>query len=311
MKYLYYRFPASIILLLFLTILFLYFRKKRIIKKIRSMTMEEKTKLINHIIEPVGFIYEPYKDIFATRLRAPQKLFGYTTFYDWSAPFFHMVFDYETIYFDYNERTWLIEMWKGQYGINSGCELGIYYADSLVSPEDYKTTLFYTVDEKDMLDISLKLNRRTKIKSTSPTKIGYLKYHHWWLTIFKMGLFSKPKQLFVNACIRFKNYPMLHSFLDSFDKTMPPDTQYRLNGLNLYFTFGESRRKYPWYQKLLRSIALKFCHLYCIVFNVLTKTFKNTGDKILYLYFYLPFALRFIFKIKKKNKRFKKASLKI
>lgn len=264
------------------------------------MTLEEKTELINTLIEPVGYIYEPLQDIFATRLNAPQKLFGYTTFYDFSAPFFNMVFDYETIYFDYNGRTWLVEMWKGQYGINSGCELGLYYADTLVSPDDYKSTVFHAVDEKDMLDISLKLKRKTK-DGTYPTMLGYLKYHHWWLTIFKMGVFSKPGHLFVNTSIRFKNYPMLYSFLDSFEATMPPDTEYRLNGLNLYFTFCKSHRKYPWFKRLVRRIALTLCHLYCILFNFITRPFENTGDKILYIYYYLPFSLRLIFRPKKEK----------
>lgn len=298
MDYLYWLIPTAILLFLLFTILILHFRKRRIVKKILSMTLEEKTKLINRLAEPAGYIYEPVQDIFATRQNAPQKLFGYTTFYDLSAPFFNMVFDYETIYFDYNGRTWLIEMWKGQYGINSGCELGIYYADSLVSPDDYKNTLFHAVDEKDMLDISLKLNRKTK-DGTYPIRLGYLKYHHWWLTIFKIGVFSKPSQLFVNTSIRFKNFPMLYSFLDSFGATMPPDTEYRLNGLNLYFTFCKSRRKYPWFKKLVRTIALTLCHVYCILFNFITRPFQNTGDKILYIYYYLPFTVRLIFRPKK------------
>lgn len=302
MKYLYWLIPAAILLLILLTALVLHFRKKRSIKKVHSLSTEEKTELINHLIEPVGYIYEPFQDIFATRLNAPQKLFGYTTLYDFSAPFFNMVFDYETIYFDYNGRTWLIEMWKGQYGINSGCELGIYYADSLIVPEDYKNTLFHAVDERDMLDISLKLNKKAK-KNTYPARLGYLKYHHWWLTIFKMGVFSKPEQLFVNTSIRFKNYSMLYSFLDSFEATMPPNTEYRLNGLNLYFTFCKSYRKYPWFKKLVRKIALALCHLYCILFNLITRPFANTGDKILYIYYYLPFTIRLIFRPKKQKNR--------
>lgn len=300
MNYLYWLIPAAILLLILLAMLILHFRKRRIVKKIRSMTLEEKTMLINHLVEPAGYIYEPIQDIFATRLNAPQKLFGYTTFYDLSAPFFNMVFDYETIYFDYGSRTWLIEMWKGQYGINSGCELGIYYADSLVSLDDYKSTLFHAVDEKDMLDISLKLNRKTK-HGAYPTRLGYLKYHHWWLTIFKMGVFSKPSQLSVNTSILFKNYPMLYSFLDSFEATMPPDTEYRLNGLNLYFTFCKSNRQYPWFKKLVRKIALTLCHIYCVLFNFITGSFQNTGDKILYIYYYLPFTLRLIFRPKKEK----------
>lgn len=301
MKYLYYLIPAIILFLLLLSALFLYLRKRHNVKKIHAMTTEEKTTLINQLIEPVGYIYEPRQDIFATRLNAPQKLFGYNSFYDFSAAYFNMIFDYETIYFDYGNRTWLIEMWKGQYGINSGCELGIYYADSLVSPDDYTKTHFHAVDEADMPDISLQLNRISKKNPFLYTRLGYLKYHHWWLTIFKMGVFSKPSGLFANASIRFKNYPMLYSFLDSFEATMPPETEYRLNGLTVYFTFKKSHRKYNLFKRFVRRIALTLCHLYCILFNLITKTFENTGDKILYIYYFLPFSLRLIFRPKKEK----------
>lgn len=303
MKYLYYLIPAAIILFLIITALILYLRKRRIVKKIRAMTTLEKTTLINNLIEPVGYIYEPTQDIFATRLNAPQKLFGYNTFYDLSAAYFNMVFDYETIYFDYGDRTWLIEMWKGQYGINSGCELGVYYADSLVAEDDYKKTHFHAVNEEDVLDISLLLNRTEKNLSFLKTRLGYLKYHHWWLTIFKMGVFSRPSDLIVNTSIRFKTYPMLYSFLDSFETTMSPDTEYRLNGLNVYFTFKKSLRKYPLFKRIVRRIALTFCHLYCILFNFATNSFENTGDKILYIYYFLPFTLRLIFRPQKKDRK--------
>lgn len=298
MKYLYLIIPAVILLLLLLTILFFHLRKKRIIKKVRSLSTEEKTELINRLIEPVGYIYEPIQDIFATRLNAPQKLFGYTSFYDFSAPYFNMVFDFETIYFDYGGRTWLIEMWKGQYGINSGCELGIYYADGLISPDKYDSTLFHAVEERDMLDISLKLNKHATQTNTPPSRLGYLRYHHWWLTIFKMGVFSKPKQLFVNTSIRFKNYAMMYDFLDAFEATMP-ETPYKINGLTVYFTFCKSHRKYNWFKRIVRHIALALCHFYCILFHLITRPFVNTGDKILYIYYYLPFTLRLIFRPQK------------
>ena len=42
------------------------------------------------------------------------------------APRFQMVFDALPVYFDYQKKTWLIEFWKGQYGINTGAEIGIY-----------------------------------------------------------------------------------------------------------------------------------------------------------------------------------------
>lgn len=265
------------------------------------MCNSEKSDLLNILSEPIGYSYDSLQDIFVSKLDASQKIFGYTTLYDLAAPFFNMIFDYETFYFDYNNRTWLIEMWKGQYGINTGCELGIYYADKIVEPDKYKTTLFKVVDAKDMLDIRLKLNKYCNHKKNI-ISVGNVVKRHWWLTIFKMGCFTKPANLFVNTAIGFKDYSMMYSFLDSFKLTMPTTT-YKTRGLTVFFNFDNSKRKYSIIKKLLRNTALLFCKIYCKLFNHITRPFCKSGDKLLYLYFFFPFALHRIFRTKKNKNR--------
>ena len=299
MDYLYIIIPALCLLLIFTLTALLHFKKKSVIYKVNSLSTSEKNTLLDTLAEPIGYGYDSGQDLFIARKNAPQKIFGYTTLFDLSAPYFNMIFDYETIYFDYNGRTWLIEMWKGQYGINTGCELGIYYADEIVSPKDYRTAHFQSVAEKDMLDISLELNR-IPIHKSPYYIIGKEHNHHWWLTIFKMGLFTKPEHLLVNTSIRFKDRYMLYSFLNSFEKALPY-VPYKLSNLAVYFTFFNSNRSYSLFKRFVRRMALTFCHLYCIFFNYLTRAFENTGDKLLYLYFYLPFTIRMIFKPKKKK----------
>ena len=301
MKYLFFIIPAAILLILLVPLLlFLHFRKKRVIRKVNALNVVEKRTLINNIVDTFGYAYVSYQDIFATRLDAPQKQFGYTTFYDLSAVYFNMVFDYETIYFNYNGRTWLIEMWKGQYGINAGCELGVYYADSVIPPDKYSTTLFHAVGRNDMPDISLRLNKHSNRKLHEYTLLGQLRYRHWWLTLFKMGEFTKPKDLFVNTSIRFKDYAMLRRFLDSFVKVLP-DTAYKVNGLTVYFTFYQSNRQYSIFQKTLRRLALLSCRIFCKWFHFITRPFENSGDKLLYIYYYLPFTVRFLLNGKPKK----------
>lgn len=297
MDYLYIIFPTLFILLITIIILLLHYRKRNAIQKVSSLSPDQKDTLLDTLAKPVGYGYDSQQDLFIARKDAPQKIFGYTTLFDLFAPYFNMIFDYETIYFDYNGRTWLIEMWKGQYGINTGCELGIYYADKIVSPKDYSTAHFKSVAEKDILDISLELNRIPLPKSPYHT-IGKEQNHHWWLTIFKMGLFTKPYDLLVNTAIRFKDRYMLYSFLNSFEKTLP-HVPYKINNLTVRFSFFQSNRSYSVFKKFVRRMALTFCHFYCIVFNHLTRPFENTGDKLLYLYFYLPFIIRMIFNPKK------------
>lgn len=291
MKYLPLIILLGIILFILTISLLLHIKKKRILKKIHSLSPNEKHSLINHLSEPLGYSFHPVQDIFTSHLEAPQKIFGYNTFYDWAATYFSMIFDYETIYFDYNGRTWLIEMWKGQYGINSGCELGIYYADTLLSPNDYSSAQFHAVEESDMLYISMELNGNQS--DSSP--LGYHSGHHWWLTIFKCGHFSKPENLHVHIALRFKDYFMLKSFLTSFRNQLP-DTPYHQRGLTLSFPFYRSKRRYSRFRKVLRKTALLTCSFYCKIFLHLTRDFSNSGNKILYLYYYLPSLIKRITK---------------
>ena len=298
MKYLYFLIPTIFLLLLLLLVILFHFKKKNVIKKVRTMNLSEKKELLNHLAEPIGYFYEPGQDIFASRHNAPQKLFGYMHLFDLSATYLNMIFDYETFYFDYDHRTWLIEIWKGQYGINTGCELGIYYADHILSPEEYRTAHFQAVSPKDMLYITLRLNRHLTKKAQDSERLAQLKGPHWWLTIFKLGTFTKPEDLFVNVSIHFKNTPMMYQFLQSL-KTTLPDTFYKVNGLTVYFTFNRSQRKYNFFRRFIRRMALISCKIYCKWFNYVTRPFSSSADKLLYLYYYLPFTVRHLLKPKK------------
>lgn len=301
MDYLYIIIPAAFLLLVLILIIIFHFRKKTVIKKVKALSLTEKSAILNKLAEPAGYTYDPWQGLFTTRLDASQKVFGYANLYNVWAAYFNMVFDYETIYFDYNNRTWLIEMWKGQYGINSGCELGIYYADKIISPDKYNSTIFKAVDAKDMLDITLKLNNCChNRRNCKYTKLGFIKKKHWWLTIFKMGTFSRPDELYVNTSITFKDYGMLFSFLNSFKSTLP-DTTYKINGLTIYFTFCRSRRKYSIFRRIIRHMALTSCHIYCKWFNYITRPFLSAGDRLLYIYLYLPWSMRFLIKSKRKQ----------
>lgn len=323
MSYIYLGIPVVILLLVTICILIFHFRKKAIIRKVNCMTVSEKKELLDSFAGPAGYRYEPSQDIFTAKIDAPQKSLGYTSLYDLSAPYFKMVFDYETVYFDYRGRTWLIEMWKGQYGINTGCELGIYYADEIIPPEKYHATLFHAVDARDMPDIFLKLNRHCKQSQSgqsgglspqrrragndgSPegcgvccslqySQLGHMQGRHWWLTIFRMGCFTKPSELFVNTAIRFPDHRMMAKFVESFQRTLP-DTAIKTGGLSVYFTFDQSRRKYSLFRRIVRRMALLSCRFYCRWFNYLTRPFEKSGDKLVYAYCYLPLIIKRMFR---------------
>ncbi|MBN1962231.1 MAG: DUF4474 domain-containing protein [Deltaproteobacteria bacterium] len=77
-----------------------------------------------------GFCYSPEQDIIYSRMDAWQRKFGYAYSYDIAAPItISAIIDCEPFFFHYNNKHWMIELWKGQYGLETGAEIGIYNSD--------------------------------------------------------------------------------------------------------------------------------------------------------------------------------------
>lgn len=75
-----------------------------------------------------GFSYDPAQKILYSNLNGPQRFFGFCETIDVSAdPILSSSIFCDPIYFYYNGREYLLELWKGQYGIMSGVEVGLYY----------------------------------------------------------------------------------------------------------------------------------------------------------------------------------------
>ena len=120
-------------------------RKKRILKKIARMSPCEKYSLLDSVVKPFGYMYIPEWDIFSSRVDAWQRQFGYGTVYEQASVYFNMVLQTLPVYFDYEGRTWLIQVWKGQYGICTGCELGLYHANGLVDESQRKDAFYFSL----------------------------------------------------------------------------------------------------------------------------------------------------------------------
>ena len=112
------------LLLLFLLFLLNYHKRKKLILQIQRMPSEKKSALLQNLLLPYDLSYLPLHDLFTYRedawlpktCRRPAD----TAIRDLSLQ------DALLIYFDYNEKTCLIKLKKGQYGIYFGGEIGLY-----------------------------------------------------------------------------------------------------------------------------------------------------------------------------------------
>ena len=286
----------AVLLIVLLLLFFCHRKKKKLIDKICRLSMHDKCCFLNELTEPFGYKYDVRQDIFTSTVDAWQKFYGYGNIYDRLAPHASMIFDCQPIYFDFEGKTWLIEFWKGQYGINTGSEIGIYRASGIVPPEQRKTTMFAAVPEEEYLDM------RTELLCKGEP-IAAFSAVHWWLTMFCMGRFSHPKELTLNVSIRFTDMNMRDAFVDAlFDNGYDPESVCVCFG-TVIFTVQIPHKHRCFLRRLYRCYVQWKNHMFCRLFHFITRPFSNTCDKILYLYFYVSFAFRHMLRLKRFRKR--------
>ena len=271
-------------------------RRKKIICRIKEMDCCAKCTLLDELVYPFGYRFHCDHGFFSSTVDAPQRRAGYAWLYDYMAPRFQMVFDSLPVYFDYRGRTWLIEFWKGQYGINTGAEIGVYHADGIIPESDYKTTWFTCAEDHEMLDCSFQLCKRGSECICNSDR-------HWWLTAFLVGCFSKPSALTMESCISFPNREMLCAFVDGLKRTGYPDDCLSVRGLTVCFVFHRDSTRYNLMTRFWRSFSQWKNKLFCKLYLWVTRPFFCTEDRILYLYYYLPAAFRKLLRLRRFHNR--------
>ena len=276
--------------------IFLQCQRKKIICKINSMDCCAKCSFLNELVYPFGYDFHCDCGFFSSTVDAPQRQAGYSRLYDYMAPRFQMVFDSLPVYFDYRGRTWLIEFWKGQYGINTGAEIGIYHADHIIPESDYKHAWFSCAENNEMLDCSFRLCRDGDECVCSCGR-------HWWLTAFLVGSFSKPACLTMESCITFPGREMLAAFVDGLKRAGCSEDCMSVRGLTVCFVFHRDHQKYNCITRFWRRFSQWKNKCFCKLYLWVTRPFSCTEDRVLYLYFYLPMAFRKLLRLRRFHKR--------
>ena len=194
---------------------------------------------LDRIIEIAGYAYDPVQDIFYSTLNPWQRNVGYCRLYDEAAALLGMIIDCEPIYFNYDNRKWMISFWKGQYDMVCGGEIGVYTSGiHLDIPDIFTGTFYNSVNDSELLQMSYVLKKNGQILFTRSDR-------HWWLTGFKLGEFAQPWELTMDIEITFPNKKMLNAFLEGFRNAGYGDYEYSVNGNTFSFTFDTPRTPQP------------------------------------------------------------------
>ena len=192
-------------------------------------------------INQAGFDYDKEQGIFYSMIDAWQYDYGYCRFYDeFSAPL-SIIFDCEPIYFNYNNKRWLIEFWKGQYGICTGAEVGVYASEKTIYNETMNSeNIFYDkISPKEFLDISIVVKKNGQV-------IFKRKDKHWWLTGFILGEFSEPYELSVDINITLINEEMRNSFIQGLNYAGYDNKQIKIKENSVSICFDKPKTEQPY-----------------------------------------------------------------
>lgn len=273
----------AVVILLVVLLIWLIWRREKCKRKVMRMSEREKVALLNELTVPFGFSYEPGQDVFVSRIDAWQRKEGYEALFDNLASKFNMIIDSFPVYFDYRNRTWLIEFWKGQYGINTGAEVGVYHANRPIPKKQRRKVHYNAVSDEEMPLIGMCLKRKEK-------RLFSLKGRHWWLAAFRMGLFSQPGDLTLFASLTFDCHEAAQAFAEGLAEAGLSD-HFRIRGRRVTVALDQTN-PYRGMKKLHRAVVQGFNRFYCSLYRIVTRPFTRTADRMLFLYEQLPWCFR-------------------
>ena len=116
-----------------------------------------------------------------------QKAMGFSKFYDLVAPYALLETDYLRVKFPYGGKDYMIQFWKGQYGLLFyGSEIGIY-TKKHSDKADGTFTLYKCASKDDFLNMDMTLYHDTTGFGTYVRQFTRPYDNYWWCTGFKAG----------------------------------------------------------------------------------------------------------------------------
>lgn len=299
MRYFYWALIALAVVLaiVLLICLIIHLRRKWACRKVAALCAAEKILMLDEALAPFGFVYEKKCDLITSGMYCWQREMGYCYQYDAYAPAMNMVFECEPIYFNYDGKKWLLEMWKGQYGCTTGAEIGLYVNETADLGERPEKLFYQCAGDEERLQMQFTLYRNNRV-------IMERKALHWWLTGFLVGEYCRPEELLMEVCICFPNMAMRNAFYQGLLRAGYHASQICMEQCRVCIVFDRPCSPQP--HKFCKGYIWckcrrnrSYCKLYCRV----TKCFRTTLDKICFLGFCFPRLYRLVIRIGMKCSR--------
>ncbi len=172
----------------------------------------------------IGFEFSYTELLLYSQVNVWMRDFGFTFLYDlfsYTTPLFF--YNTRRIKFDYDGLEWMIQVWKGNYLVSNGAEVGIYTRE----PGSFGT-YYNCANDEQMMNMSMELYHGDDLLLSRPKQL------HWWLTGFKITDTLYPaKSQTLKFSIEMKDEEMLNAFCNAVENHYRNDMEYTVDGLTV------------------------------------------------------------------------------
>jgi len=190
----------------------LFEKQREAIRNNPNLTPQEKQqalKLLTYKIDKNGIFYVEHERWSSTQ--------GFNQIYDLASPLIQMVYGTIRIKFRYNNQDWMIQMWKGRYGLEMlGGEIGVFTKPTTQAAEHYYSALpsEELVMAMDVWQHNFLTGQTKYLFTRGPEK-------NWWLNGFVPGSlyeFNRKSEIIMLANMQFPDQEMLGLFVSGMEK---------------------------------------------------------------------------------------------
>lgn len=187
-----------------------------------AINVTKNNSLLKNILEDyqvLSYQYSYVDDFYYTNDKeAWQHNFGFGKIYDFVSPYILLEYDYVRVFFTYEDKDWMLQMWKGQYGlVFYGGEIGIYNRPHSEDGID-AWTMFNCPEEEDWLKMEMTLWHED-VQGNWKREFTRAYDYYWWCTGFKNGHLRNVEpadELRLTGRITFKDAEMAALVADGF-----------------------------------------------------------------------------------------------
>ena len=195
----------------------------------------------------VGYAYDMNAGVFYATGEGFQREFGYAEIYDRVAVVGTMPLDTTRVFFNYEGKDWMVQFWKGFYGlVFAGCEIGIYNRPEGMSDEltaynvvtldyyqDFTIESFYNNSDKSTLF------HKAEPDFTRSTRT-------WWFTAFEPSINVSPAtnipKMKFKCTMTFNDLGLMKAFVGGMKNVDNIFANYTGKARSFYFVEGQNLR---------------------------------------------------------------------